>query len=168
MAIGHCVIFDLDNCLANDAWRIPRIAWHVPNPDLRYQTYHALSPFDEAANTDLVHAWARQGCSILISTARPSWMRAATLEWMRRKVRLNPVALFMREHGDHRPSAVLKEEHLERGLAWCLDRDGLLHAYDDRPDVIAMYRANNIHATQLSIHSVCAYTAPTTQRSTPK
>lgn len=160
---NKCVIFDLDNCLSDDEWRIPHIAWHLPDLDARYAAYHSLSPFDDAHNIELVHSFHSNQCKIVLSTARPSTQRAATLEWFRRRTCLSPWALLMREPGDHSISAVLKERHLLRVLNWTQAAPKVLHAFDDRPDVIEMYHKHNVAATVLSIHDTCAYTKPDAQ-----
>lgn len=157
-------IFDLDNCLANDAWRIPRIAWDEEDLDARYHAYHTLGAFDSAANRSALHAHVSAAHRIVISTARPSNLRAATHEWLRRRLKLEPWALFMRPHGDHRPSVVLKSDHLNGLLRGGVRLHQIEHAYDDRPDVVAMYAERGVPATVLCVHSVCAYTPPSSAK----
>lgn len=153
-------IFDLDNCLAHDAWRIPLIAWHEENLDARYRAYHALGAFDAAANHFTLHTHLRASHRIIISTARPRGLERATRDWLWGRLALLPWALFMRDHGDHRPSVVLKAEHLDAVLSSGVRIDQIASAYDDRPDVVAMYAERGIPATVLSIHDACAYTPP--------
>ena len=43
-------IGDIDNCLADDGWRIPKINWQK-HGDERYEDYHLLSGFDRAAHS---------------------------------------------------------------------------------------------------------------------
>ena len=152
-----CVIVDLDNCIADDAWRIPRIDWQKKDPLERYHAYHSLSAFDEVANTDI---FDRAGFEVIVFTARPVLYRPATEEWLRR----NGVPfkhLIMRNNTDHRPSVELKRQMLFwlpelYGVQW----KDIFAAYDDRPDVVDMFRRNGVDAYVRSIHDVCAYTAP--------
>lgn len=150
------IILDLDNCIADDEWRIPRINWQHEDPFRRYHDYHSLSPFDEVGNADLL----KTEHGIAIFTARPEHYRALTEEWLRH----NDITfkhLLMRNNDDHRHSLQLKREqldHLRRfhGVPFC----SIIAAYDDRPDVVAMYRAAGIKAEVRAIHDNCAYTPP--------
>lgn len=156
-------IFDLDNCLANDQWRIQYIDWTQSAPDHRYHDYHSLAPFDSPANLDTFRPLARASkIRIAFFTARPAAFRAATGIWLDRNgMRFD--ALMMRPRGDHRPSMQLKAAHL---LSFLKDnslspQDDIIGAFDDRQDVVEMYLRQGVgRAAQLSIHDVCAYTPP--------
>ena len=151
------IILDLDGCIANDAWRIPRIAWQHADPSRRYHDYHSLAPWDESGNREL---FAGRAGSIAILTARPVMFRAATVEWLARAgVRWEH--LIMRNDGDHMPSAALKSKQLD----WLLNHYGveladIEKAYDDRPEVIEMYTQRGLRAERKWLHEVCAYTRP--------
>lgn len=152
------IIFDLDNCISDDAWRIPKIDWHHDCPSERYHRYHLLSGFDELKNRQLLDQWSNHG--VLISTARPKTYSAITQEWLKRSG-VDPVAIFMRPTDDHAHSVDLKRRHLTALLSF-LDADisEILAAYDDRADVVSMYRDQGVPAVQVQIHDVCAYTNP--------
>ena len=105
------IILDLDNCIANDEWRIPAINWHKKDPTARYHDYHALAAFDTAYNHCL---WAGKRCAIF--TARPIAFRAPTVEWLRR-AGVQVEFILMRNDDDHRPSCDLKETQLK----WLFD-----------------------------------------------
>lgn len=151
------IILDLDGCISNDAWRIPSINWQKQDPNDRYHDYHSLAPWDELGNRDLIDGHDDQ---ITILTARPVSFRAATVEWLKR----NDVPfrhLIMRNIDDHRPSVKLKETQ----LAWLRSHYGvpftfIKAAYDDRPEVVEMYRSKGINAHVRALHDVCAYTPP--------
>lgn len=152
------VILDLDNCISDDHWRIPEIDWTQQDPELRYQKYHHLSPFDRPGNADL---WVgRDKASCVVFTARPESLRVATTHWLR-KFDIPVHTMLMRGYGDHRPSAVLKLAML---AAFMEQHDVRLYefeaAYDDRPDVVAMYKKAGITAHVRAIHQVCAMTPP--------
>lgn len=160
MAEQDYALFDIDNCLANDAWRIPRIHWHEADPDLRYATYHALAPFDCAGNLHWARMAMRSGRKLIFSTARPESHRVPTAEWLQRALGCETDLLLMRAVGDHRPSVVLKREHLREFRDRGVPTNRILQAHDDRPDVVMMYKEHGIRAAVLSIHSVCAYSPP--------
>ena len=66
------VIFDLDNCLADDRARIPLINWNENHPDKRYAEYHSDVSNDPVGNYDTFIHWIN-GLSIrpIFMTARP-------------------------------------------------------------------------------------------------
>lgn len=147
------IILDLDNTVANDSWRIPRIQWQHKDVNRRYHDYHLLAGFDECRNQELFEGRTE----IAIFTARPVMYRAITEEWLKR----NGVFwshLLMRNDSDHSHSVDLKERQLD----WLLSHykvkfSDITHAYDDREEVIAMYRRRGIPATMRRIHNVSAY-----------
>ena len=152
------IIVDLDNCIANDAWRIPRINWQKSNPMDRYHDYHSLSAWDELGNTDIFAA--HPDARVIIFTARPVLYAAITQEWLKRKG-VEYDYLVMRNNNDHRPSLELKRTM----LGWLPDTYGVplsdvVAAYDDRQDVVDMFSANGIAARRRKLHNVCAYTNP--------
>ena len=152
-----CVILDLDNCIADDAWRIPRINWQKSSPLERYHEYHSLSGFDRVGNTDL---FSEGHHDVIVFTARPVLYSAITHEWLERNgIRAKHVV--MRNNDDHRHSVELKRHMLHwlpelYGVPW----QEIVAAYDDRPDVIEMYKKHHIPAHLRCIHDVCAYTQP--------
>ncbi|NDE18484.1 hypothetical protein EBZ80_26615 [bacterium] len=151
------VILDLDNCIADDSWRIPNINWQKANPMERYHDYHSLSAWDRLCNARIAHDTRYHH---VIFTARPVLYRAVTEEWLRRWGVFHEV-LIMRNNEDHTPSVELKR----RMLQWLPEHYGIElsnieAAYDDRPDVVEMYKQQGINGQILSVHDVCAYTNP--------
>lgn len=159
--IQPIVILDLDNCIVDDAHRIPFIDWTQRDPDARYDPYHARIEFDGAPFHR--HAWAQAGVRNFIFTARPETYREQTRNWLDRHG-VSCSVLLMRPEGDHSASVALKSrmldvvanDHPRSPLA------GLIRAaYDDREDVIEMYRSRGVRTAQrLWVHDVCAYTPP--------
>ena len=152
-------IFDLDNCISDDGWRIPRIDWRATNPDKRYDVYHQLAPFDMAKHLDVIRQVEGE---LIIFTARPLSIRASTEEWLRRRD-LVPKVMIMRNPGDHRGSTMIKESMLSELHWYDVDVKDVTAAFDDREDIVKMYRSHSIDAHLLAIHDKCAYTAPTTK-----
>lgn len=150
------IILDIDNTIANDGWRIPRIQWQHDDPMRRYHEYHSLSAFDQAGNHDLFVGRS----DVIILTARPVHYRSITEEWLRRNG-VNYEILIMRNDDDHSHSKDLKRKQVGwlRSL-YEVPLDSITCAYDDRLDVVEMYRSIGIHALVRGIHDVCAYTKP--------
>lgn len=149
------LILDLDNCIANDGWRIPRIRWSDPHPFRRYHEYHLLAPWDVAGNRDLFEGREER---ILIFTSRPVHYRRATEEWLER-AGVQVKHLLMRRDTDYRSSAAVKAEQLR----WLPEYYGIelaqiTCAYDDREEILRVYRAAGVRAERRWLHDVCAYT----------
>lgn len=156
------IILDLDNCIADDGWRIQHINWQLKDPDRRYHDYHLLAAFDECKNVHLFNG--RE--DIIILTARPITFKAATVEWLFRN-NVWHKHLLMRNVGDHRPSVKLKEAQLGWLTEYAVGLSDIELAVDDRPDVLEMYARYGIPTKLCSIHSVCAYTMPLPVREAP-
>lgn len=152
-------IFDLDNCISDDGWRHKHIDWFCANLDARYKKYHELSPFDRAANMGRVDAHIQQRHGIIVFTARPVSMHNATMHWLN-MFGVQPKALIMRNHGDHTPSVHLKRKMLGMLTLYDVELDRVVHAYDDRQDIVNMYADAGIAASLLKIHNKCATTPP--------
>lgn len=147
------IILDLDACISNDAWRIPKIQWQHNDINRRYHDYHLLAGFDECRNKELFEGRT----AIAIFTARPVMYRAITEEWLKRNG-VNWSHLLMRNDSDHSHSVDLKERQLDwLSSLYEVPISTIEHAYDDRGDVIAMYRRRGVPATMRRIHNVSAY-----------
>lgn len=150
------IIIDLDNCLADDEWRIPFIEWNKVSGAERYHQYHMLAAFDKAANKEVL---LPKFHNTVIFTARPTFYAAPTTEWLRRN-HVQYKHLFMRNNRDTRKSFQIKETMLNALLQDPVNgvaKEDIVMAYDDHPAIIDMYRANGILATRLSIHETSAY-----------
>lgn len=143
-------LIDIDNCIADDEWRISRIDWTAEDANERYRAYHQLAAFDELRNGRLIALGDAE--RNVYSTARPESFRPLTLEWLKRKG-CNPYAVLMRADGDLRPAAEIKHSSLRAFVAnnRILARE-IRIAFDDHPEVIAMYGAAGIRAQLVAIH----------------
>lgn len=153
------IILDIDNCISNDAWRIPRIRWDLEDVEARYNDYHSLSPWDSPGNFDL---WQSHNHGIIIMTGRPERFRAITEEWLKR-ANVPYEMLLMRGDDEYGPSVGIKEQmiHTLVALGHNIPYD-IVMAFDDHPDIVAMYRRHNIPAEVRAIHNVSAYERRTT------
>lgn len=155
------IIFDLDNCIAGDEWRIPFIKWDEEDKFKRYHSYHQLSPWDFYRNSFKVNQAVEDlHCDIAIFTARPEHYRAMTEHWL--QVNKIPFKhLFMRPENCELHSLQLKRDMLLRLThEFYVSKEDIRAAYDDRFDVIEMYKSFGIDAHVLKIHNLCAYTQP--------
>ena len=153
------IILDIDGCIADDGWRIPAINWHATDPFKRYDEYHKLSYLDPAGNHDL---FKEQKHGILLLTSRPVAYRALTERWLK-GVGVQWHALLMRNNPDHRPSSVVKHWQVLELWHYGVALSEITCAYDDRPEILSMYRDSFGLRTELrALHDVCAYRNPLT------
>ena len=158
------VIFDIDNCIANDAWRMAFIDWRPGlNGDERYGPYHERCDEDAPANTSLllsvVHAFDH---APVFFTARPESVRIKTEYWLYKHFGIARPVILMRGWAEFTPSVPLKRRMLEKFRARLGPGDVITAAYDDREDLVEMYRSEGLAAEVLKVHDVCPYTNPLT------
>lgn len=153
-------IIDLDNCIADDGWRIRHIDWSPGvKPFVKYHRYHSLSGFDNVGNRWLYDDAVQRG-AVIVFTGRPVIYRELTLEWIRRNFQEVPEILIMRNNDDHRPAVELKTSMLRCLWHYSVEPDQIYAAYDDHADIVAMYAAAGLHAFRKAIHDLSAYEAP--------
>lgn len=148
-------ILDLDNCLSDDGWRIPKINWQKTG-DARYQEYHLLCGFDRVVNTSLLDPRYEN----IILTGRPNLVRGITEEWLARAA-IPFRFMLMRNNGSEITSLSLKRQM----IFWLLehyevDLMSIVDAYDDHAEIVEMYKAFGIEARQRVAHSLSAYDDP--------
>lgn len=144
-------IFDLDNCLADDAWRVETIKHECADVFEKYDSYHCLAIMDKLANANKLYAHAND--KIIILTARPECYRAMTEKWLL-KHWVKYTMLLMRPNDSHEHSAVLKLKLIkEHGI----NPEEISCAYDDRQDVIDAYKSIGINASVLKINDIDYY-----------
>lgn len=166
------VIFDIDNCIANDARRqkhLPRYASPFPYPESAFYPYHADAEHDEAINAHVLNAYISAGSQaiggadiIVFITSRPERYRDQTERWLRAKFRDLKLSdapdwtILMRPRLNIEPSAPLKvrlfedfsqQELGDEKAGWAQ----VVAAYDDREDVLRAYQAQGVeHCIKLT------------------
>lgn len=165
------VIFDIDNCIADDAWRIPLVDWSAADPGKRYEIYHRACGGDEAGNVDILFKHVSAGEDLFFLTGRPNAVRAQTTPWIESllaqivsslgSAHLPRWHLLMRNDGDERPSVDIKRDQLRSLVAdWEVSLADCTAAYDDRSDIVEMYMQAGLHGRVLCVHNVDAYNKP--------
>lgn len=142
------IICDIDNCISNDHHRLGLIDWNQDQPFFRYHQYHLSMVFDTAHNLELL-----QDESVIFLTAAPEYYRRYRERWLQRH-NLKPVKMLMRPNTNHMSSVELKHAMMAHLIhAEGLKPEWINVAYDDRHDVVSMYRDNwNINAEVLAIN----------------
>lgn len=159
MTATKYAVFDLDNCIADDAWRIPQIDWTTNDMDKRYEKYHAQCSADEFINREVLIGKQQSGWKIVIMTARPSTVRSDTEAWLA-KSGIDHIRLYMREDGIVAGSAELKKGMMQDFLAIEGCEPSNVVAFDDRQDVLDAYAKLGVNTWRLAIHSEDAYNPP--------
>ena len=150
------IILDLDNCIADDAWRIQFIDWPQDNMFRRYHNYHMLAPFDKLRNETL---FANTDYNYWVFTSRPQFYHVTTMQWLIQNG-LGDSNVMMRPDNFHGKTVQLKQIMLEQMLQHGgVDRKDIVCAYDDRNDIINMYKSLGVRAEQVKIHDINAHTA---------
>lgn len=146
----NIVLFDIDNCISSDSWRLYTIIPDCKDNDKKYKEYHTLAPFDAPnhANVAILTKHFREGREVVLVTSRPEWIRRATDLWLFSHG-IKHDKLLMRPEGDYKRSKDLKPFLLKQNG---IDPANVLCAYDDRADVLEAYAALGIDAKKLCIH----------------
>jgi hypothetical protein len=156
------VIWDLDNCLADDSHRLHLINWNLEG-DARYDAYNAASYADKPAHLTEYNLLLKLGCTPVFLTNRPEKWRGITSSWMTRNLPKSLGCwLLMRPNGAVYPPAVAKRlmlwEFFQRSGACPADVVG---AFDDMQAILNVYDSYGIPTVRLAIHdSAAAYSPP--------
>jgi len=141
------ILLDLDGCISDDLWRQPFINKAHPDPRERWRRYHEHLIYDGFKNQDLVFGHSHK---IVVITSRHEMYRAMTHSWFQRHD-IQVEEMLMRADEDFRPSPTIKRELLERMLC-DISREEIACAYDDRPDIVALYHRYDLRAEVRAIH----------------
>lgn len=146
-------IFDLDGTIA----LIEHRKHWLERLDLggeRWRRFYADCYMD-APNRPVIETMYRlklSGADIWIFSGRSSEVRGMTLAWLAQHAPhiTHPWqnTIVMRDEGDHRPDTELKQSFLNSMLDD--DRDRLIGVFDDRDQVVQMWRANGVTCFQVA------------------
>lgn len=136
---GGIAIFDIDGTLANGEHRYPL----VNNGNHDWGRYKSLSMKD-TVYPDIANWFrgVRPNMNVFLVSGRGTDEGADTEEWLEWHD-LIPDRMFMRQGGDFRQDAIIKQEILDKMIA-AYGKDAIKFAVDDRPQVIEMWKKNGI------------------------
>ncbi len=136
------IIVDLDGTLADVSHRRPFLDETPPD----------WKSFNESCIVDPVNGWCKslvlamyfQRVAVIVTSGRWEEFRDASRTWLDDNG--IPFAfLYLRQNGDQRSDAIVKEEILNKEI---LPRFDVLFAVDDRKSVVEMWRRNGIVCLQ--------------------
>lgn len=131
-------IFDLDNCLSNDEWRLCRIKVpkELSGPALMecFTDYHDYCLQDEVHHQQEVLAYEH----VIFATSRPESVRDLTERWLSRHFPDLSYCLLMRPMTNYMPCSQLKVTLLANHWGGSIP---LAVAYDDQPETLRAYQS---------------------------
>lgn len=135
-----CVIFDIDGTLADLSHRLH----HITGKSRNYEAFFDALKDDAPRSAIIRLAQVLNEHETVLVSGRPSDRIQATEQWLKWH-RVPYDALYMRKAGDHRADHIVKREILDQ-----LRADGWEPwlVIDDRPTVVAMWRAAGIECLQ--------------------
>jgi hypothetical protein len=138
-----CYVFDIDGTLSDASHRLHFLATKPKNWD----AFFAASADDKAIAhiCDLARHLSKVATVVFVS-GRSDAVRRETEDWLERETGMRG-PLYLRNARDRRPDYIVKAELLERVLA-----DGYrpLMAFDDRDQVVKMWRAKGVPCAQVA------------------
>lgn len=153
MGLDKYVIWDIDNCLADDKWRAHLIERGKTGNE-RYDAYSAMMTEDSAY-------WIKE-FQFMARFAQPVFFTGRVAKWQQDTRRWLEVwgyiggrviaPLYMRDNDDSSTPAELKQKMLER-LILRVGVENIIAAFDDIPAVIEMYEAHGVKGCLLQINT---------------
>ena len=139
------IICDLDGTLANCEHRVH----HVQSKPKNWDAFYA-GVRDDTVNVPVLQvldAFIRQ-YEVIFCSGRPERCRSDTVWWLRESCGLwgGDYTLLMRKDGDFRADCVVKQEILDQHI----DKDRVLFVFDDRQQVVDMWRRNGLTCFQVA------------------
>ena len=150
-------IIDIDGTIADLTHRLHYIGFDgtwVSTADSKadWDSFYAAAPDDKPIFEviTVVRALVFAGQEVVYITGRPEETRSATQAWLD-KYRLPKGQMYMRAVGDHRHDNIVKGELLDRFMAsGNLRLPSIGGAFEDRQQVVDMYRARGIKVFQVA------------------
>ena len=139
----RCYLFDIDGTVADLTHRLP----HIQKEPKDWDAFFAACCDDVPINhvIDLIQQLRKHRAIVFVS-GRSSQIRSETTAWLEKHL-LGGEALYMRRAGDYRPDYIVKAELLDQIRA-----DGYepIMAFDDRDQVVEMWRSKGIPCAQVA------------------
>lgn len=145
----RCYLFDIDGTLADLSHRLPHIQKTPKDWDAFFDACASDAPITHML--EVAHTLTADGAAVVFVSGRAERCRGATIEWLKKNLPdldwKGDRDLYMRKDGDHRPDHEIKLELLAQIRA-----DGFrpIMAFDDRDQVVKMWRAAGIPCAQVA------------------
>lgn len=143
MTKQKAIIIDLEGTLSDHTHRV----YHYYNKD--YDKYNGLflkDPVNEKFVSDLINCTSNLDIKIILCTAKEHHHERDVILWLVNNEIDFIYEFRFRNTGDKRSSVEVKKDMLHE----LVRKYDIIHAYDDRTDICAMYRKNGIPYTQVN------------------
>lgn len=139
-------IFDIDGTLSDLSHRLHLISDGQKDWDAFFDACSGDRPINRViATCQMLH---KAEATIVLLSGRSDAVRQKTVDWLNEH-RVPFHALYMRKAGDHRQDDVVKAELFER-MAQEWDLKNLLGVFEDRNQVVEMYRKRGLQVFQVA------------------
>ena len=140
------IICDIDGTIADLSHRLH----FITNGNHQWNEFFAAvagdKPIPEVIKT--IQLLSQAGATILLVTGRSTVCRFDTVMWLHgHSVPFE--GLYMREEGDHRKDSIVKSELLDK-ISGEWDMSQVIGAFEDRQQVVDMYRARGLRVFQVA------------------
>lgn len=146
VAPKRVVMMDLDGCVADDRWRQNKL----PHNGGSWDEYHDGCDRDVVLGHGgaVLRSHIEAGHTIIFTTGRPAKVGKKSGDWITEHfgISKDDFAILMRPDADHRRAVDLKAEFADFVLG---HKHDIVAAYDDRSDIVEMYRSKGINACVL-------------------
>ena len=144
---SSCVIVDLDGTIADIRHRLHFIQQQPKDWKSFLDACVDDKPYEYVII--LCQLLSLSGLELIICSGRNESHREVTAQWLEDNG-VYPTLLMMRKEKDYRPDTIIKREM----LLWLRAHEfEPLFAIDDRPDVVKMWRENQVPCFQVDDHS---------------
>lgn len=142
--MNRCYLFDLDGTLSDLTHRLHHIQKEPKDWNAFFDGCADDAPIPHIIELAITLHDA-DGPEVVFVSGRSDRVRGATVDWLDRQGLNCP--LYMRKEGDHRPDNLVKGELLD-----VIRADGYepVMAFDDRDQVVKMWRAKGIPCAQVA------------------
>lgn len=140
--MNRCYLFDIDGTLADLSHRLSHIQKEPKDWNAFFDACDrdgSIAHIVELATLLSIHS------RVVFVSGRSDRVRDVTMDWLRARGLFG--SLYMRKDGDHRPDNIVKGELLAEIVA-----DGWtpIMAFDDRNQVVEMWRAKGVPCAQVA------------------
>lgn len=153
---GRLAIFNIDGCISDDRWRRARVP-EGASQSADFAAYHDGAKDDPPLQfgAAILANHIANGDFIAFATGREIHRAEETATWIRKHFAIKPnedFIIMMRDANDQRAVVDVKMEQAQYLIkSFCPQNEKtVIAAYDNRNDVVQMYRSNGFDATILN------------------
>lgn len=142
-----CYLFDIDGTIADATHRLHHITGEKKDWPAFFDACVDDAPIEHIIGLVETLLEYEYSPGVVFVSGRSDRVRQQTIDWLERHLFMKGFDLYMRKDGDFRPDHVVKLELLAQIRA-----DGFepIMAFDDRNQVVEMWRANGIPCAQVA------------------